>query len=237
MTGRDLISASLRLIGAIAPGESIAANEATDGLASINRMLDSWSNESLLIYSRVREEFVLTPNTQSYTIGATGVFVTTRPMRIDQALIRVETSSPAIEYKLNILSLSEWASINQKASSSTIPTDIYIEGTYPNETVNLYPMPSAAYKVVLFSWKPLSTILTLDTAIAFPPGYERALVYNGAIELAPEYGKSVSPEVAKTAEESKSSIKRMNTKPSYLTVDRALISKGGFNIITGGSSR
>lgn len=237
MTGRDLVTASLRLFGAVAPGETIAASEATDGLASINRMIDSWSNESLLIYSRVREEFTLTPNDQSYTIGLTGDFVTSRPMLIDEALIRDETASPALETKLNILSLSEWASIEQKASISAIPTDIYIEGTYPNETINLYPMPSTAYKLVIFSAKPINTITTLDTVLSLPPGYQRALVYNGAIELAPEYGKSVSAEIVKAAEESKSSIKRMNSKPSYLTADKALTNNSGFNFISGGSRR
>lgn len=233
MTGRDLVSASLRLIGALAPGESLASSEATDGLSALNRMLSSWSTEELLIYARVREEFTLTPSTASYTLGTGGDFSTTRPLRIDEALLRDETQTPAVEYPVRILSLAEWASIRLKGVSYDRVTALYAEGTYPLETLNLYPMPSAAHKLVLWSWKPLTEVSTLDTAVAFPPGYEEALVYGLALRLTPEYGKAVPDAVAIVAVEAKANIKRMNHRPQYLRVDEALISEGGFNILTG----
>lgn len=49
MTGRDLVSASLRLIGAAAPGESLDAQVATDGLSALNRMIGSWNTEPLML--------------------------------------------------------------------------------------------------------------------------------------------------------------------------------------------
>jgi hypothetical protein len=47
-TGRDLVAASHRKIGALAAGESLEAQQATDGLAELNRMLSSWSTEGLM---------------------------------------------------------------------------------------------------------------------------------------------------------------------------------------------
>ena len=47
-TGRDIVTASLKKIGAIAPGDSISASEADDGIAELNRMLSSWSTEELM---------------------------------------------------------------------------------------------------------------------------------------------------------------------------------------------
>lgn len=233
MTGRDLISASLRLIGAIAPGETPSASELTDGLASINRMVDSWTNDNLLIYSEVNEQFPIVAGVQSYTMGPTGTFNTIRPGEITRVLLRVETSTPAIEYPVDILSGREWASILQKEITSKIPNSVYIEGTYPLETLLIYPIPSVAYKLVIYSMKPIATIATIDTIISLPPGYEQALVFNGAVQLAPEYGRAVSQEIAMTATESKASIKRRNYKPSYLRVDNSLITRGSFNIYTG----
>jgi hypothetical protein len=233
MTGRELISASLRLIGAIATGEIPQAVEANDGLAAINRMIDSWSNEDLLIYYTVRDQLTLVSGTASYTIGSSGTFNVARPQAILQALLRVETSSPASEYPIAIRNVTEWASIIQKEVSSEIVTDLYLDTAYPLATINLYPKPSAAHKLVLFSLKPLTRITTLDTDISFPPGYEDALVYNGAIRLAPEYGRVVPEEIAVIAMESKASLKRKNHTSSLLRVDDALVSNGGFNILTG----
>lgn len=233
MTGRDLVSASLRLIGAIAQGEAPAASEVTDGLAAINRMIDSWSTESLIIYADAKEEFTLVVGQQDYTMGPSGNFNTTRPLRFLQATIKVDSTTPAIEYQLNFKSLTEWVMIKQKGLSSNIPSDIYVEASYPLATVSLYPVPSVANKVVLYTQKQVTSIATPDTVIALPPGYEDALVYNAALRLAPEYGKAPSELVMALAIETKANIKRLNIKSSYLRVDDALITPARFNIYTG----
>lgn len=234
MTGRDLITASLRLIGAVAPGESVAASEATDGFAALNRMISSWSTESLLIYAKVRRVHTLTTGDQQYTVGPTGAdFTAPRPLKVEEALIRDESQTPAIESPVRIVSLAEWTEILLKEFGNSTPTDVYFEGTYPSETLNLYPKPSANLKLVLWSHEPLTEIATLDTTIALPPGYEEALIYNLSIRLAPEYGKMVPDPVVAVANESKASLKRMNHRPRYLRADEALLNDRGFNILTG----
>lgn len=233
MTGRDLVSASLRLIGAIAQGEAPAASEVTDGLAAINRMIDSWSTESLIIYSEAKEEFTLTPSQQDYTMGTGGNFNTTRPLRLLQASIKVDSTTPAVEYQLRQTSLSEWASIKQKGLSSNIPSDLYFESAYPLAVISLYPVPSVANKVVLYTQKQLSSIATPDTEISLPPGFEDALVYNAALRLAPEYGKAPSQMVVDLAIETKANVKRLNLRPQYLRVDDALVTPARYNIYTG----
>ncbi len=235
MTGRDLVSASLRLIGAIAPGESLAAGEATDGLAALNRMISSWSNEALLIYAKVRETLPLVPGTAAYTVGVTGNLNTTRPLKIESALIRNSSVSPAVEYPIRMLSLDEWTSIAVKDLTTELPTDMYVEGTTPLETVNLFPVPSVAHTLVLWSWKPLTEITTLDDVIAFPPGYERALIFNLAMDIAPEYGKAIPDAVASGATDSRTAIKRMNIRQSYLRPDSIPCGvEKRFNVFTGG---
>jgi hypothetical protein len=235
MTGRDLVTATLKLIGAVAPGETPAYEELNDGLLTLNRMIGSWSNESLLIHAKVREELTLTASDGEYTFGIGGNINTARPMKIEEALIEDVTNTPTAEYPLKILTLAEWCAITQKDLESDIPTSLYVDNAYPLTTLSLYPVPSAANKLVLFSWKPITELTTLNTAISLPPGYEEALIYNLAIRLSPEYGRPVSQEIAMIAGDSKASIKRMNHKPSYLRVDPALMTKGSFNIYTGGA--
>ncbi len=229
MTGRELVTASLRLFGGSAPGETIPAAEASDGLATLNRLLDSWSNEGLFVYENTREEFNLVAGTASYTIGSGGVFNTVRPIHILSALIKRSGS----EYKLNQLSLEQWSSIQLKTTTSDIPTSIYCSGAYPLDLINLFPTPSQANILVLFTQKQLTSISTLDATVSLPPGYERALINNLAIELSPEYGVTPSQLVFKNAEESKAMIKRSNHKPVFLKVDNALVDRTTFNIYTG----
>lgn len=71
-------------------------------------------------------------------------------------------------------------------------------------------------------WTPVQSFATAGTSVSLPPGYERALTTNLAIELAPEFGKSISQEVAKAASESKAAIKRMNIRPIYLQNEMAM---------------
>lgn len=221
MTGRDLVAASLRLIGASAPGESISADEATDGLAAINRMLDSWSNEGLIIFQITEESpITLSAGDGSYTLGTAG-YLTTRPMSIERAMIR----SGSTDYPVNLLSLEEFASIVNKGVQSTLPHALYDDGGYPQRTIKLYPVPSAGNQLILFTKRPITQISTLDSTLSYPPGYERALVFNGAIELAPEYGRPVTPEIAQIAMEAKANIKRANKRSYYLRCDEAIVNR------------
>jgi hypothetical protein len=200
-------------------------------------MIGSWSNEALIIYAHVREEITLVPGTAAYTMGPTGDLVTTRPMKIENAMIRDESASTPIEYPVNILSQDEWANIIAKSVSITIPNSIYIEGTFPNETINVYPVPAAAKKLVLMSTKALTEIATLDTEVSFPPGYYEALKYNLAIRLSDDFGRPLTESIVSIASESKASLKRNNHRPSYLRVDPALLGRRVFNILTGGYNR
>lgn len=238
MTGRQLVAAALRQIGVLAAGETPEADEATDGLAAINRMLAGWSTQRLAVYARIREEFTLTANDGIYSMGSSGDFNTSRPIEIEAASIELQTPSPKLEVPVRLQTFQEYAAIPDKDRTSSIPTDLWVDMTNPLLGLYLYPVPTVAEKLVLYSLKELTQISTLDTSLTFPPGYERALVFNGAVEISPEYGKSHEPSevVIRTALESLGDIKRMNSKPHLLRCDGALLSgRTVFNIYTGGS--
>jgi hypothetical protein len=232
VTGREMISAGLRLIGALAPGESPTASEATDGLATLNRMLDSLSNEGLVIHAVTSESpLTLTAGDGSVTLGASGD-ITTRPLQIKKAIIR----DGSTDYPVRLLTLEEYAAIPDKSLQSTHPSALYDDGGHPQRTLTLWPVPSAAHSLVLFTERALTQIATLDTSVSLPPGYDEMLTYNLAIRLSPEYGRPVPAEVALIASESKANIKRTNHRPALLECDPSLIGIGGssFDINTGG---
>lgn len=229
MTGRDLLTAAFRLNGVVASGEALEAAEATDGLATLNRMISSWSNEKLLIYAITAETpLTLTPGDGTYTMGTGGDF-TNRPQELERAMIR----DGSIDYPVALITIDEYAAIPNKSLQSTYPQKLYDDGGYPQRTLTLWPVPSAAKSLILYAKRVLTAIATLDTDISLPPGYERALVFNGAMELAPEYGKQVPDSVAMIAVESKASIKRANNRTALLRCDEALSRGRMFDFVTG----
>lgn len=231
MTALDLIAATMRTLGVLATGESPTSEEATEGLAALNRMLDSWSTEGLLVFAITEEApLTLTGGDATYTLGAAGD-ITTRPITIEKALIR----DGSTDYPIRLLSLDEYARIPDKSVRSTHPDRLYDDGGYPQRTLTLYPVPASAVSLILWTKRALSQIATQGTSLSLPPGYERALVYNLAIDLAPEYGKPLREDVASIAVGSKADIKRANKKIQSLSCDAALLVRGGrFDIATGG---
>lgn len=220
-TARDLIKGSLRLIGAIASGETPSADEQADGLSALNDMLDSWSLERLVVPVRTREEFTVSTSPVSMGDGAT--LDSARPMRIDAASVIVG----GVERKLDILSPEEWQAIAQKQMTSTIPLKLYAEGSSPDESINLWPIPSGPVTLVLYSWKSLGRLASANADIEFPEGYLRALRYNLAVEMAPEYGKAITDDVRAIAIEAKANIKRMNKRPVHMISDASGLPSGG----------
>jgi hypothetical protein len=218
-TVRDLIAASLRSIGALASGESATAAEAADALVLLNELLESWCLESLLVYNVTQNVFTLAANTQSYTIGTGGVFNVERPTAIEAAFLRDSTTTPAIDLPMGVLSQAQWADIAVKGLTAGYPLWVYLDLAYPLGHVLVWPVPPSAQALVLWLEQPLTSFASLDTTLALPKGYQRALRTHLAIELCPEYGRAVSPELAGQASEAKEVVKRSNSVTPLLTCD------------------
>jgi hypothetical protein len=216
MTVRDLIKGSLRLIKVLAAGEVPKAEEQTEAFEALNSMINTWSAEGLMIFKVTPEEFTLTANDGSYTLGASGGdFTTSRPSEI----IRASLKSGNSEYPVSIINTQEYADIPDKTSTSTIPQKLYIDGGYPLLTLKLWPVPSAANTLVLYSLKPLTAFSSVNDTVSLPPGFEEALKFNLAKRLAIEYGAALSAEADQIARDSLTVIKRKNSRPTYLRSD------------------
>ena len=74
LTAMDLITRALKMLGVIAGTETPADDQATDALADLNDLLDSWRTERLTIPGESRALYPLVANTATYTIGPGGAF-------------------------------------------------------------------------------------------------------------------------------------------------------------------
>jgi hypothetical protein len=86
---------------------------------------------------------------------------------------------------------------------------LYCDYAYPNAAISLSPRPTGG-TLEVSSYTPLTQFASLATTIALPDGYERALTYALALELAPEYGRPIDQAVMGVAGESKQAITALN---------------------------
>lgn len=221
----------MRLISQISPGVTSTTDEYATGLEALNAMLDSWRNEHLMCYATQDESFDLVANQRSYTIGSGGDFNTNRPVRIDGAYIQ----EGGYSYGMFQLNPDEYAAIQAKTAASDWPTHFYYAPDMQSGHVWVYPVPSAAYEIHLLTWTPMQSFATKDETAYLAPGWQRALAYNLAIEISPEFEKQPSPLVMKIASEAKAWVKRVNQTPLKMYTELPLLvnSYGRGNIIAG----
>ena len=58
-TALDIIIDALQKLGAYAPGETLSDADAQRGLSVMNDMLDTWSNETLMIYCNQQQSIAM----------------------------------------------------------------------------------------------------------------------------------------------------------------------------------
>ncbi len=68
-TAESIITGALRFINAYAPGESLAADDATDALEVLNDLLESLSTDQGAIFCTNERVFTFTPGQYQYSIG------------------------------------------------------------------------------------------------------------------------------------------------------------------------
>jgi hypothetical protein len=204
-TALDLITGAARLLGVVRKGEALDADEASDGLSALNDMLASWSSERLFVSVRTRDNFTLTASA-THTIGTGQTLNTVAPIRISDAFIR----NGDLDYPLTIITDEEYDSLALKTLAASPPSCInYIKSNTSNVgTIRLYPVPSASDSLYLLSEKVATQVaLTSDTVFLPHAGFKRAIKYNLAIDLAPEYGVEPSNAVVAIAKTSLGAIK------------------------------
>jgi hypothetical protein len=219
-SAQEIINSSMKIIGALAQNETPNSSESDDGLIALNDMLASWSTDRTYIYTIAHNNFPLVANQTVYTIGPTGSYVATRPTSITNAYVRINGS----DFSLIQINPADYSSIVNKDVSTGVPIYYYYEPSFPNGTLTLWGGPESAYDLYYDSWTALDEFPDLTTQVEFPPGYYRALRYGLAMEIAPQYGMSLSPEAMKIAMDSQANIRNLNlpdpimkTEVGYLT--------------------
>lgn len=208
-TTRDLITLILRRAGAIGGNDSPTADESNDALEMLNGLIDSWANDSLLVYSRTEQAFPMTGQ-REYTVGI-GQDLNTVPFT---SIVAAFARQGDQDYRLEQIGDSDYANILTKEERNW-PSFFNYNNGYPVARLKLYPVLDGSWTLHIVSEKPLSN-LALDDVINLPPGWKRALLNNGAVEICPDYGLEPSQTLFMAAKESKGAIKNQVSRARSL---------------------
>ncbi len=245
MTVLDLITEAFAEIGVYAQGEVPSAADANFAMSKLNRMLDAWNAQKLYVYVVDFANYTLVPGLIPHTIGPSGATYTVaqRPVRIEAANVIQNAGLSQVNTPLNIRPIEFWQGMTVPNVSTSIPTDLYYAADWPNGKMYIWPVPTVAYGLQLWTWKVLSEFTALTALISFPPGYRDMLAYSLAVALAPSFGKSVPVELLVLMKMAKDAVFGLNSvSPRILTTDTGIpdASYAGlpsFNWKIGSSSR
>ena len=232
-TAGDQINRALRLLGVLAEGETPSAAVSQDALTAMNQMIDSWNTEKLSIFSTQNQVFTWPASTISRTLGPTGNFVGNRPVLVeDSTYFRDPLTN--VSYGIKIINQQQYDGIAVKTVTSTYPQVLWLNMTYPDIEMYVYPVPIRDLEWHFVSVEELTQPALLTTDLAFPPGYLRAFTFNLACEIAPEFGVEPSPQVKRIAMTSKRNIKRINNPDDVMSMPYSLIAtRQRFNVFAG----
>ena len=234
-TAGDQINRALRLLGVLAEGETPSAATSQDALMALNQMVESWDTERLAVFS-TQDQVFLWPagvGNETRTLGPTGNFVGLRPILIDDATYFRDPGTN-VSFGVKLINQQQYNGIAVKTVTSTYPQVMFVNNTFPDMTMTIYPVPTRQLEWHFVSVEELSNPATLATSLFFPPGYLRAFAYNLAMEIAPEFGVEPSPQVQRIAMTAKRNLKRINNPDDVMSMPYAIVSnRQRFNIYAG----
>lgn len=231
-TAGDQINRALRLLGILAEGETPSASMSQDALMALNQMIDSWNTERLSVFCTEDQVFTWPASLISRTLGPTGDFVGNRPILLDDSTYFKAPSG--VSYGIKMINQQQYNGIAVKTVTSTFPQVMWVNMTFPNIEIYLYPRPTQNLEFHFVSVQELDKPVNLSTVLHYPPGYLRAFTYNLAMEFAPEFGVEPSPQVQRIAMTSKRDLKRINNPDDVMALPYALVAnRQRFNIYAG----
>lgn len=232
-TAGDQINRALRLLGVLAEGETPSAAMSQDALVALNQMIDSWNTERLSVFNTIDQTFLWPAGEIQRHLGPTGEFVGVRPVLLDDATYYRDPGTN-VSFGIKFINQQQYDGIAVKTVTSTYPQVMWINMEYPNIQMTVYPRPTRELEWHFISVQELDQPATIDTVLAFPPGYLRAFTYNLAMEIAPEFGVEPSQQVSRIAMTSKRNLKRINNPDDIMAMPYAIVAtRQRYNIFAG----
>lgn len=188
LTGTDIITEALEIIGVLAEGESPSSDASASALRSLNNIIKLWSADTQ-IYAQDEYVLDLVADDGEYQLGTGNVGYI--PNKILRASLIHSTDNN--EIPLRMLTNEEWYSLTNKASSG-IPTQFYQKRNPTGVDMDLYLWPvqtNTDYDLKLWIQYPLRDVDSASDDVYFTQEWFLALSFELAFVLAHKYGVDI----------------------------------------------
>lgn len=229
----DAITDALTRLGVIGESETPASGDLAKGFSVLTSLTDSWGAERLIIPYIKRTTATIVASQASYTVGTSGNVNIVRPVFITDIAILDTSQDPDLEIPLRNLTDDDYAAIQQKALTSTLPTAAYYNPTYASSHGTLIPWPiptSSTLSWVLYHPVAVAQFSATSATMTLPPGYYEFVVTNLAYKLCSIYG--VPAEVRQAMREealaAKAVVKAANFRPSDMGMPAGAVQGHGY---------
>lgn len=233
-TPRDLIRRAFLLAGILDEASSPTADQESDAFAVLNSYLDYWGVLPNTMRTELRTSMTFTANDDDITVGSGGDVNIVRPQSVAGLSYVSPSSSPEVEVFLSQQTEDVYRQNLVKGLTSGLPTQFYFDATDPLATIIVWPVQTQTLSGYLYTPLAVTQFSSLSTTHSLVPGLERALRYNLCVDLAPEYGRQLDPQIHLTARESLQDYKAQNYAMTDLGIDPAWWPRtaGVYNILT-----
>lgn len=218
LTRDDIIKRALRLIGALAQGETPTSDQITEASIALNGLVKAWQADGMPLWAI--KEYTITPilNTSSYVI-------TPKLLKVLQVWNHDTTSN--VDIPMRILTRQEYNILGNKTSSGN-PIQCFYDPRRDSGVLYLFPVPDSttvAKNTIKLVYQ--SSFEDFDSATDtpdFPQEWYDAITYGLAVRLAPEYGLPIAERSALQKEASQIKQDALNfgleEGSLYFSVDR-----------------
>jgi hypothetical protein len=213
----NVLTVSNILSGAIAQGQTLSAAGITAGTKITQFLTGAGGN--------VNEQGTYLLNTQQTVASTTITAYYQKPLVINSAFVRVNTSSNGqpilnggLDYPVSVLSLQEYQLIGLKTLNGPWPKALYFNPGEDSGNLFVWPNPSQG-EMHLFAETLFSRYESLTTPVVLPQGYSMAVRWCLAERLMPMYGKASQTQIGmimKYAAQAKATLKRTNMGPQQV---------------------
>lgn len=229
-TGQDLITQALKKAGVVGVGQAPTADDNLDAFDELNLMLDEWSADNLMVFTKNDVVFQST-SALSYTIGPGMQFNCPRPEQIQYAFARLNGATPQpIDYPLYIIETFEEYNAIVLKDLTTFPRSVFYDGNFPTGTVKFWPNPNSSFELHLGVNQPITELTDPADPFVLPAKYKVAVLYSLAERIITNYTLPPNPSVSAIASKARLTIKRSNTRTPVMSMPSDLVRTRRYNI-------
>ena len=185
-TRDDIIKRALRLIGALAQGETPTATQVTEAAVALNGLVKAWAADGMPLWAITEKTLPFVSGQRVYTLS------TPKPLKVLQAWNHNITSN--VDIPMRIVTQAEYNILGNKTSSGN-PIQVYYDPRRDTGEMHVFPVPTtveqSANILYYICQIPFEDFNTSTDAPDFPQEWYDAVTYGLATRLAPEYGVSI----------------------------------------------